>query len=45
MTAKSNQIILSDGRRLGFSEYGDTHGQPLMYFHLRRVWRRLRRKV
>jgi pimeloyl-ACP methyl ester carboxylesterase len=33
MTAKSNQIILSDGRRLGFSEYGDTHGQPLMYFH------------
>ena len=26
-------IVLSDGRRLGFAEYGDPVGRPLLYFH------------
>jgi pimeloyl-ACP methyl ester carboxylesterase len=29
----NNQIILNDGRTLGFAEYGDDQGQPFMYFH------------
>jgi len=29
----NNQIILGDGRRLGYAEYGDDLGQPFMYFH------------
>jgi pimeloyl-ACP methyl ester carboxylesterase len=28
-----NQIILSDGRRLSFAEFGDRQGQPVFYFH------------
>lgn len=28
-----NAILLPDGRRLGFAEYGDPHGKPLMSFH------------
>jgi pimeloyl-ACP methyl ester carboxylesterase len=27
------QIILDDGRRLGYAEYGDPAGSPLLYFH------------
>ena len=27
------QIRLSDGRRLGYSEYGDPHGRPVLFFH------------
>jgi pimeloyl-ACP methyl ester carboxylesterase len=26
-------MTLSDGRTLGFAEYGDPQGQPIMYFH------------
>jgi pimeloyl-ACP methyl ester carboxylesterase len=29
----SNHIVLSDGRRLGFAEYGDPQGKPVFYFH------------
>lgn len=33
-TEQENQkFTLSDGRILGFSEYGDLNGSPLMYFH------------
>jgi pimeloyl-ACP methyl ester carboxylesterase len=28
-----NQITLSDGRRLGFAEFGDMQGRPVFYFH------------
>jgi pimeloyl-ACP methyl ester carboxylesterase len=28
-----NTIRLSDGRTLGYAEYGDPHGKPLMFFH------------
>ncbi len=28
-----NQIKLSNGRFLGFAEYGDPNGKPLLYFH------------
>lgn len=29
-----SQIIeLTDGRRLGFAEYGDSSGKPIIYFH------------
>lgn len=29
-----SQIIeLTDGRRLGYAEYGDSHGTPIFYFH------------
>ena len=28
-----NQIALSDGRRLGFAEFGDRQGRPVFYFH------------
>jgi pimeloyl-ACP methyl ester carboxylesterase len=31
--ATQNHIILSDGRRLGFAEYGDRWGIPVFYFH------------
>ena len=33
MTALNNQITLTDGRALGFAEYGDPKGWPVMYFH------------
>lgn len=32
MTA-SQTITLSDGRQLGYAEYGDTSGSPVFYFH------------
>jgi pimeloyl-ACP methyl ester carboxylesterase len=28
-----NHIALSDGRRLGFAEFGDLDGKPVFYFH------------
>jgi len=28
-----NQIILADGRQLGFAEFGDRQGKPVFYFH------------
>jgi pimeloyl-ACP methyl ester carboxylesterase len=28
-----NHITLSDGRRLGFAEFGDRQGKPVFYFH------------
>jgi pimeloyl-ACP methyl ester carboxylesterase len=31
--ASDRWITLRDGRRLGFAEYGDPHGRPLLYFH------------
>jgi len=34
MTIKpTNQIILKDGRNLGYAEYGDLKGKPVMHFH------------
>jgi pimeloyl-ACP methyl ester carboxylesterase len=34
MSIKSqNNIILSDGRKLGFAEFGETQGEPVFYFH------------
>lgn len=30
---RDDTIILPDGRRLGFAEYGDPHGVPIMLFH------------
>jgi pimeloyl-ACP methyl ester carboxylesterase len=32
-TNDGQQLSLSDGRRLGFAEYGDPAGSPLFYFH------------
>jgi len=29
----NQQIRLQDGRRLGFAEYGDPRGRPILYFH------------
>ena len=29
----SQTITLSDGRKLGYAEYGDTDGSPIFYFH------------
>lgn len=31
--AIQNHIILSDGRHLGFAEFGDLKGKPIFYFH------------
>ena len=28
-----NTITLADGRRLGYAEFGDTMGKPVLYFH------------
>lgn len=34
MSSTTTQYItLSDGRKLGYAEYGDLQGQPLFYFH------------
>lgn len=32
-TKKDNQIKLSDGRYLGYAEYGDSNGKPVLQFH------------
>src|SRR5438067_1645721 len=29
----AHEVILRDGRRLGFAEYGDGQGEPAFYFH------------
>ena len=28
-----NQIKLRDGRRLGYAEFGDPRGKPVLFFH------------
>ena len=28
-----SSLVLDNGRRLGFSEYGDPHGEPVLYLH------------
>lgn len=33
MTATSDQISLDDGRTLAYTEYGDSQGRPILYFH------------
>jgi pimeloyl-ACP methyl ester carboxylesterase len=33
MAKTHQQVRLSDGRRLGYAEYGDPLGRPLLYFH------------
>ena len=33
MSGIRNQIILSDGRRLSFAEFGKRQGKPVLYFH------------
>ena len=33
MPGIENQIILADGRQLGFAEFGDRKGKPIFYFH------------
>ena len=31
--ALNQHVTLSDGRKIGFAEYGDPHGKPMLYFH------------
>ena len=33
MDTTHQYILLDGGRRLGYGEYGDPHGRPLLYFH------------
>ena len=33
MNGADNELILPDGRRLCYAEYGDPHGLPVFYFH------------
>lgn len=33
MTQKDYVIKLKDGRKLGYAEYGTSHGKPLLFFH------------
>lgn len=33
MTKLNQNIVLADGRRLGYDEYGPANGRPLFYFH------------
>ena len=28
-----NHVKLSDGRSIGYAEYGDPQGRPVLYFH------------
>lgn len=28
-----NQLSLSNGRSIGYAEYGDLQGRPVLYFH------------
>jgi len=30
---RTNTIVLPDGRRLAYAEYGDPNGRPVLYFH------------
>lgn len=45
MTTLNQTIMLPDGRRLGYDEYGSADGKPLFYFHgtpsSRKDWRTL----
>ena len=33
MATRNQTLILRCGRRLGFAEYGDPAGKPVLYFH------------
>jgi len=33
LSKTDQQIVLPDGRKLGFAEYGDPQGKPVFYFH------------
>jgi pimeloyl-ACP methyl ester carboxylesterase len=33
LTRYDRHMQLADGRRLGYAEYGDPHGKPIVYFH------------
>jgi pimeloyl-ACP methyl ester carboxylesterase len=33
MSKLNQQIVVSDGRKLGFNQYGPTNGSPMFYFH------------
>jgi len=33
MRNEDNILILSDGRKLGYAEYGDAKGKPIFFFH------------
>ena len=30
---EDRMMRLRDGRRLGYAEYGDPHGKPIVFFH------------
>src|SRR5437867_1680089 len=30
---RSRTVVLPDGRRLGYAEWGDARGRPLLFFH------------
>jgi hypothetical protein len=32
-SAEDAQLVLGDGRRLGYAQYGQPEGEPIMYFH------------
>jgi pimeloyl-ACP methyl ester carboxylesterase len=32
-SAEDAQLVLGDGRRLGYAQYGQPDGEPIMYFH------------
>ncbi|MBV6622586.1 MAG: hypothetical protein KI793_06485 [Rivularia sp. (in: Bacteria)] len=34
MISKSNQtLLLKDGRQMGYAQFGDLNGKPVMFFH------------
>lgn len=33
VSARNNELLLKDGRNLGYAEYGDPRGKPVFYFH------------
>lgn len=33
VSSEANHVVLSDGRRLAYAEYGDPHGQVVFFFH------------
>jgi pimeloyl-ACP methyl ester carboxylesterase len=45
MTKLNQSVVLADGRRLGYDEYGPANGKPILYFHgtpsSRKDWRAL----
>lgn len=32
-SSEAGQLVLSDGRRLGYAQYGQPDGEPVLYFH------------